>query len=67
MTIKIRNGDMIETRSHGLLAVTDYVDSPMDNLVIATPDFDQEDYNSDGKLIVVDPSLEVLTVNGEKY
>ncbi len=61
--MKIRNGDMIETRSHGLLAVTDYVDSPMDNLVIATPDFDQED----GKLIVVDPSLEVLTVNGEKY
>jgi len=65
--MKIHNGDMINTHSYGLLAVTDVVDSDIDNLIIATPDFDQDDYDSNGKLYVIDPSLEVLTVNGKEY
>lgn len=64
--MQIKTGDMIVTRSYGLLAVTDVAefDEP---LVIATPDFDMEDYDPDGKLITINADIEVLTVNGETY
>jgi hypothetical protein len=66
--MKIRKGDMIKTHSHGVLVVTDVVDSDIDNLIIATPpDFDQDDYYENGKLIVINPDIEVTHVNGLKY
>lgn len=66
MSTPINKGDMIVTHSYGLLAVTDVAefDSP---LLIATPDFDMDDYDPDGKLIAINPDIEVLTVNGAEY
>ncbi len=62
---KIKNGDMITTRTRGLLYVTDVAE--FDNLINVTRDFDMEDVLPDPRIFTINADLEVLTVNGAKY